>query len=335
MTYDGTTLAESVLLDDGTYERTYPAGNLASQVVGYYSTKYGMSGIEASENEALAGEQNFASWLDVLNTQAGITQPGNDVVLTIDSTIQNAAQQALEGYTGACVVIDPKSGAVLAMASSPTYNAADFEAVLDAAAEGDSTTALLNRATQSQYAPGSTFKIITLSTAFENDIANESSVYSSPGQIELGNATVRNFDGNDYGMLTLAQATAYSSNTAFAQLGVEIGAETLVAGADKFGFDKDIDFELPLASSIMSDPKEMSVWETAWAAVGQPVGDEAKAGPAATVLEMAMVGCAIANDGTIMHPYLVEGIYNANGQRSYTASPSAFQRAVSEQTAEL
>ena len=78
----------------------------------------------------------------------------------------------------------------------------------------------------------------------------------------------------------------------------------------------------------------MSVWETAWAAVGQPVGDEAEAGPVATVLEMAMVGCAIANDGTIMHPYLVEGIYNANGQRSYTASPSAFQRAVSEQTAE-
>ena len=334
MTYDGTTLAESILLDDGTYERVYPAGDLASQVVGYYSTKYGMSGIEASENETLAGEQNFASWLDVLNTQAGITQPGNDVVLTIDSTIQNAAQQALEGYTGACVVIDPKSGAVLAMASSPTYNAADFETVLDAAAEGDSTTALLNRATQSQYAPGSTFKIITLSTAFENDIANENSVYSSPGQIEIGNATVRNFDGNDYGSLTLAQATAYSSNTAFAQLGVEIGAEALVAGADKFGFDKDIDFELPLASSIMSDPKEMSVWETAWAAVGQPVGDEAKAGPAATVLEMAMVGCAIANDGTIMHPYLVEGIYNANGQRSYTASPSTFQRAVSEQTAE-
>ncbi|MBO4352777.1 MAG: FtsW/RodA/SpoVE family cell cycle protein [Eggerthellaceae bacterium] len=334
MTYDGVTLAESVLADDGTYDRVYPAGNLASQVVGYYSTKYGTSGIEASENESLTGEQSFASWLDVLNAQAGITQPGNDVVLTLDSTIQNAAQQALEGYTGACVVIDPKSGAVLAMASSPTYNAADFEAVLDAAAMGDETTALLNRATQSQYAPGSTFKIITLSTAFENNIANEDTVFSSPGQIEIGNATVRNFDGNDYGNLTIAQATIYSSNTAFAQLGVEIGAEALVSGAEKFGFDKRIDFELPLASSVMSDPKDMSVWETAWAAVGQPVGDEKNGGPVATVLEMGLVGCAIANDGTIMHPYLVEGIYNSNGQRSYTATPSTFQRAVSERTAE-
>ena len=333
-TYDGVVLAESVLSDDGTYERSYPAGDLASQVVGYYSTQYGTSGIEASQNETLTGEQNFASWLDVLNTQAGITQPGNDVVLTIDSTIQTAAQNALSGYTGACVVLDPKTGAVLAMASSPTYDAADFEAVLDAAANGDETTALLNRATQAQYAPGSTFKIVTLATALENNIANEDSVYSSPGTIELGNATVRNFDGNDYGYLTLAQATAYSSNTAFAQLGVEIGAETLVAGADKFGFDSTLNFELPTAASVMSDPEDMSIWETAWAAVGQPVGDEEDGGPVATVLEMALVGSAIANDGTIMNPYLVEGIYNANGQRSYTATQSSLMRAVSERTAE-
>ena len=334
MTYDGTVLAESVLGEDGTYERTYPAGDLASQVVGYYSTKYGTSGIESSQSETLTGERNYANWLDVLNTQAGITQPGNDVVLTLDSTIQSAAQQALSGYTGACVVLDPKSGAVLAMASSPTYNAADFESVLDAAAAGDETTALLNRATQAQYAPGSTFKIVTLATAFENNVADENTVFSSPGEIELGNATVRNFDGNDYGALTLAQATAYSSNTAFAQLGVEIGAEALVASADKFGFDSSVNFELPLAASVMSKPSDMSVWETAWAAVGQPVGDEANGGPVATVLEMGLVGCAIANDGTIMHPYLVEGIYNANGQRSFTATPSPFQRAVSELTAQ-
>ena len=332
-TYDGITLAESVLTDDGTYARSYPAGDLASQVVGYYSTKYGASGIEASQNETLTGEQNFASWLDVLNAQAGITTPGHDIVLTIDSGVQRAAQQAIEGYTGACVVIDPKSGAVLAMASSPTYDAADFDSVLDEAAAGSGTTALLNRATQAQYAPGSTFKMITLATALENDIASEDTVFDSPGEMEIGNAPVRNFDGNDYGKLTLAQATELSSNTAFAQLGVEIGADALVSGAEAFGFNKQLDFDLPLAMSVMSDPRQMSVWETAWAAVGQPVGDEAGGGPVATVLEMAMVGCGLANDGTIMHPYLVEGIYNANGQRSFTASPTTFQQAVSKRTA--
>ncbi len=336
-TSDGVILAESVEAGDGTYAREYPAGDLASQVVGYYSTKYGTSGIENTYNDTLTGEQNYATWLDVLNAQAGITQPGNDVVLSIDSTIQRAAQDALAGYTGACVVIDPKTGAILAMASSPTYNAGDFEAVLDAAATDDSITSLLNRATQSQYAPGSTFKTVTLATALENGVADEDTVYDSPGEIEIGNGPVTNFNGNSLGEITLAMATAYSSNTVFAQLGVEMGAQMLVAGADKFGFDTNMPFDLPLAESVMGDPNNMTTWETAWAAVGQPVNsynDNRQIGPFTTVLEMAMVGCAIADNGTIMHPYLVEGIYNANGQRSFTAAPSAFQQAVSAQTAE-
>ena len=332
-TYDGTVLAESV--DDGTgsYKRAYPAGNLASQIVGYYSSKYGTSGIEATYNDTLTGEQNFATWLDVLNSQAGITQPGNDIVLTLDTRIQQAAQESLAGYTGACVVIDPKSGAILGMASTPTYSASDFEKVLDAAAAGDDTSVLLNRATQSQYAPGSTFKTVTLATAFENGIADENTMYDSPGSIEIGGAEVTNYNEGDLGQTTLTAATAYSSNTAFAQLGVEMGADMLVAGADKFGFDTDLEFDLPLAKSIMPNPDEMSKWETAWAAVGQPVGDEANTGPYATVLEMALVGCAIANDGTIMHPYLVDGIFNANGQRSFTASQTPFLQACSKKTA--
>ena len=338
-TSDGVMLAESVPAnpDEGgavTYERTYPAGDLASNVVGYYSQKYGTSGIEGTYNDTLTGEQNFATWLDVLNAQAGITQPGNDVVLSLNSTVQRAAQDALAGYTGACVAIDPKTGAVLAMASAPTYSAADFEAVLDEAAAGSGTSALLNRATQSQYAPGSTFKVVTLATALENGAASEDSVYSSPGEIEIGGGKVTNFNGNSLGDVTLETATVYSSNTVFAQLGVDMGAETLVNGAKRFGFNTNLDFDLPLAESRMSDPAQMGTWETAWAAAGQPVGDEQDNGPFATVLEMALVGCAIADDGTIMHPYLVEGIFNANGQHSYSARQSAFLQACSELTAQ-
>ena len=333
-TYDGTVLAESVESEDGGYERSYPAGDLASQVVGYYSTKYGTSGIEAAYNDTLTGEQNYATWLDVLNAQAGITQPGNDVVLTIDKTIQQSAQAALAGYTGACVVIDPKSGAILAMASAPTYDASDFEAVLDAAAEGTNTSSLLNRATQSQYAPGSTFKTVTLATAFENNIADENTVYDSPGKMKIGGGYVTNYNENSLGQITLETATIYSSNTVFGQLGVQMGADMLVDGADKFGFDTQMSFDLPLAESVMADPKEMSEWETAWAAAGQPVGSESDIGPFATVLEMALVGCGIANDGTIMHPYLVDGVFNANGQRSFTASQTPFVQACSKRTAD-
>ena len=337
-TYDGTVLAQSVEQEDGTYERVYPAGDLASQVVGYASTQFGTSGIEAAENDTLKGQQNFASWTDVLNSLAGIGGVGNDVTLTLNSKIQQAAQDALSGYAGACVVLDPDTGAVLAMASSPTYDAADFAAEIEKAnANPDGVSTLLNRAIQTLYAPGSTFKIVTLATALEDGVAKEDTVFSSPGTMEIGNGTVSNFNKNDYGNITLAQATELSSNTAFAQLGVDMGAQKLVDGAEKFGFNKDIDFTLDTAlMSLMPEPNEMTTWETAWAAAGEPVNPmnhKSPAGPQATVLEMAMVGCAIANDGTIMNPYLVEGIYNANGERSFTATPNKFLQAVSKETA--
>lgn len=337
-TYDGTVLAQSVLTEDGTYERQYPAGDLAAHVVGYYSTQYGTSGIEASYNDTLQGDQNFASWSDVINSLAGGTTAGNDVTLSINSKIQQAAQGAIEGYNGACVVIDPSTGAVLAMASSPTYDAQSVEDLIEQAASGNTTTddsALFNRATQAQYAPGSTFKMVTLSTALENGVADESTVYDSPGTMMIGNAPVTNFDEYSYGNITLARATELSSNTVYGQLGVYMGAEMLVRGAEKFGFNSEIDFDLPVATSLMPDPDEMTEWETAWAAAGEPVGQhESPAGPQATVLQMALVGCAIANDGVIMQPYLVDGIYNANGERSFTAQPTKWKQAVSSATAQ-
>lgn len=340
-TYDGIVLAQSVINDEGTYDRVYPAGDLASHVVGYASTRFGTSGIEAAYNDTLKGQENFASWTDVLNSLAGVGATGNDVTLTINSKIQQAAQDAIAGQKGACVVMDPDTGAVLAMASAPTYNAADIEALLEQAgsSEGSDDSTLLNRAVHALYAPGSTFKIVTLATALEDDVAKEDTVFSSPGTMKIGNADVSNFNKADYGNLTLAQATELSSNTVFGQLGVEMGPGRLVEGAEKFGFNAEIDFPLVLYTSLMPDPADMKEWETAWAAAGEPVGESKTAkhpsanGPQATVLEMAMVGSAIANNGTIMQPYLVDGIYNANGERSFTAQPSKLMQAVSETTA--
>ena len=336
-TDDGGVLAESQQTEDGSYERVYPAGDLASHVVGYYSTQYGTSGIEASENETLKGQQNYASWTDVINAAAGINTPGNDVRLTINSTIQQAAQDALEGETGAAVVMDPSTGAVLAMASSPTYSAGDVEALLEQAAASDGSDdagQLVNRATQGLYAPGSTFKIVSLATALQNGIASEDSVYASPGTMEIGNAEVSNFGDESYGDITLQRATALSSNTVFGQLGVQIGAQLLVEGAEAFGFNKDLDFELPVVTSLMPDPDEMTEWETAWASAGEPVGEhESPAGPQVSVLEMAMVGCAVANNGTIMQPYLVDSVYNANGERSYQAQATTYLQAITSETA--
>ena len=157
--------------------------------------------------------------------------------------------------------------------------------------------------------------------------------------MEIGNAEVTNFDEISYGTISLARATEVSSNTVYGQLGVEMGATTIVQIASKFGFGKTIDFELPLVPSLMPEPEDMTTWETAWAAAGEPVGQtssthQSAAGPQATVLEMALVGCAIANDGVIEQPYLVDSIYNANGERSYTASPSTLLKATSASTAQ-
>lgn len=330
-TYDGTVLAHSVKQEDGSYAREYPSGDLASHVVGYYSQTYGSSGIESAYNDTLKGQENFASWTDLFNSLAGTSAPGNDVTLTLNSKIQRAAQDALSGYSGACVVMDPDTGAILGMASTPGYDAANFESVLT---ENSDSGLLLNRAIQAPYAPGSTFKILTLGIALENNIASEDTIYSSPSEMEIGNAPVTNFGGFSYGDITLARATEVSSNTVFGQVGVEIGSDLLVRTAEEFGFNTDIAFDLPLKKSLMPDPDEMTEWETAWAAVGQPVGEhESPAGPQATVLQMALIGSAVANEGALQNPYLVENVSNAEGATSYTATPSKLSQVFSSSTA--
>lgn len=331
-TADGTILAQSIDNGDGTYTRVYPAGPLAAHVVGYSSAKYGTSGIEAAANDTLTGTQNYASWTDVINDYAGVTTAGNDVTLTINAKVQQAAQDALDGYKGACVVLDPETGAVLAMASSPTYDASQFDSLLSSDSNSD---ALYNRATQALYAPGSAFKIVTLSTALQNNIASEDSTYNAPGELDIGNAPVTNFNHDSYGTITLRKATEVSSNTVFGQVGDQIGPDLLVKTAEQFGFNDNIDFELPLSMSLMPDSSEMTEWETAWAACGQPVGEhQSPAGPQASVLQMAMIGEAVANDGTIMKPYLIDSVYNPDGQKASTTQAQTYSTVMSKETAD-
>ena len=207
-TADGTVLATSVRQEDGSYKREYPAGELAAHIVGYTSERFGTAGIEAAYNDTLRGEQNFASFTDVVNSLAGIQTKGNDVVLSIDSRIQQAAQDALAGQVGAVVALNPETGAVYALASSPTFDAANYEELLTAAADGGSDSSeLFNRATQALYAPGSTFKMVTLAAALQDHIATADTTYDSPGEMDIGNAPVTNVKKRSYGKITLEQAT--------------------------------------------------------------------------------------------------------------------------------
>ena len=331
VTSDGVVLAESEEQEDGTYERVYPEGDLAAQLVGYYSTQYGTSGVEATMNDTLTGTTDFSTITSAITALAGGSNPGNDVTLTIDSTIQQAAEDALDGETGAVVVLDPTTGEVLAMASSPTYDINDVESLLDGSTDSD---ALYNRATQGLYTPGSTFKTVTLTGAIENAVATLDSIYSSPSSIEIGGADITNYESTNYGSLSLDEAFAHSSNVVFAQVGDEMGSEMLVEVAESFGFNTEIDTDFDIAESLMPDPEEMTEWETAWAAVGQPVGEhESPAGPQATVVQMAMVAAAIANDGTIMTPYVVDYVTSPEGAVVSATESTVFSEVCSSETA--
>jgi len=312
LTRDGVVLARSVKTG-ARYTRTYPAGQLASHVVGYYSARYGRAGIEAAYNDVLAGHRAFSDVQAALDEALGRTPPGSDVVLTIDSRIQAAAEKALAGRRGACVAIDPRTGAVLALASSPAYEPATVDTEWATLSSGASAP-LVDRATASLYPPGSTFKVVTLTSALSNGTAAPSTVYPAPAVLEIGGGKVTNFEGSGFGSATLEQATASSINTVFAQVADQLGPRRLVDTARGFGFDKPVPFELSVRPALMPAPESMTKWETAWAGVGQPVGAGAVKGPVATPLQMALVAAGIADGGVVMEPHLVDRVTDSSGR---------------------
>ncbi len=333
ITHDGVTLAESVLQDDGTYVRTYPQGSLAAHTVGYVSAQFGTSGVERTMNERLTGRADYSSWNSALYSMAGVKMPGSSVVLTIDSQMQMACEAALNGLTGAVVVLDPSTGAVLAKASSPTYS---NDQIADIIQSSESSSSLLDRTVSTRYTPGSTFKVLTLAAALDAGTTSLDATYQAPGTMSIGNADVVNFGGEDFGSLTLQEALNHSANTVFGQVGTKLGASALVNYARAFGYGSDgVGQDFTTVASLMPDPAEMTEWELAWAACGQPVGEHASpAGPQTTVMQNAIMVAAIANGGIAMNPYVVDHILSPEGATVSTAQPRAIGQPVSGKTAE-
>lgn len=335
ITADGLTLAESIQQADGTYARSYPNGNLAAHVVGYYSQQYGTMGIENTQNDTLTGSKDYSSWQNALNSLAGISEPGNSVQLTIDSRIQRAAEQALAGRVGAIVALDPRSGAVLAWASAPTFDNTNIQAAIEAAnANGGADTSMYDRATLALYTPGSTFKVLTLASALENGLATLDTTYDSPGRMEIGGADVVSIGERGHGKISLAKAFALSSNTVFGQVADGLGAEKLVATARAFGYGQQLGLDFTTAASVMPNPEEMTEWELAWAGAGQPVGQGHTPGPQATVMQNALMAATIANNGIAMNPYVVSQILAPDGTVLKTTRAHSLGQAVGSGTAE-
>jgi peptidoglycan glycosyltransferase len=329
-----TVLAKSVgrESESGTvYDRVYPQGELYSNVVGYWSTKYGATGIEIGENSNLSGTAEPATLDELINQMTGGPQPGNNVVLTLDPELQRIAYEGLASSVtgrGALVALDPKNGEILAMASSPSYDPNNIDETFPVLSR-DPDAPLINRAIQSLYPPGSTFKVITAAAALEAGMS-PTQTFVDDGSYELPGYTVFNYKGKEYGRVTFTQALVFSINAIFAKIGVErVGAQALAQTAYDFGFgDSYEDFPLPVsASNLGTSPSEWTDGTTAQTAFGQGQ-------VSSNAFEMALVAAAVANDGEMMEPRLVREIRSPDGIILDRPAPSVRRESLPAGTAQ-
>jgi peptidoglycan glycosyltransferase len=331
-------VADSVETDGALkYLRRYPSGPVYAHVTGFASFVYGTTGIERDQDRVLSGEDDRL-FVERLSDQVTGAQPeGGSVVLTLDPAAQAAAVAGLRGKRGAVVALDPRTGAVLAMASAPTFDPAVLSShdgtAIRAAYEkltGDRTQPLLNRAIRQTYPPGSTFKVVTAAAALEAGTKPDTRL-DSPDSYTPPQTTrpIRNFGGGRCGdgrTTTLTDALRVSCNTAFAKLGVDLGDDALRDKARDFGFG-DNDLEVPdrIARSVF--PDDVDAPGTAQSAIGQ-------FDVRVTPLQMALVAAGIGNGGRVMAPYLVKEVQAPDLSRLDLAEPSTYRDAVSRTVAD-
>lgn len=336
---DGSVIAETVI-DDGLAHRRYPDPATA-YVAGYFSPLlYGKFGLEATYDAELRGEAEVSAWTRWQDILLHRPPRGLDLWLTLDSSLQRYAHELLGDRTGAVVLIDVETGAIVALASNPHF---DPEALVTTTAEerdaaaaywqsllDDSDRPLLLRATQGLYTPGSTFKTVVAAAAIDAGIATPDEVYRDDGLLDVeGHVIIEaNRPDDTIEMWSLRDALAFSLNVVFAQVGLELGANLLWHYAEQFGFGQEIPFDLPVARGQVASSKEFLESAPAIADTGFGQGQLL-----ATPLQMAMVAAAIANDGAMMRPYLVERVVTRDGETRSETRPRVWRQVVSEETA--
>jgi peptidoglycan glycosyltransferase len=348
-TADGQVVAVSTPEGGGAnpiYVRHYPQNELYGHPIGTSYVLTGQSELEQSENDSLVGSTNeFTSILDELR---GHAQVGNNVELTIDSRIQKTAFDALTSAeqsttgtngAGAVVAMDPQTGAIKAMVSLPAYdpNSVASPKTYDKLNNPHNTAAqLLNRATQSQYPPGSTMKVLTAAAGLDSGDFTPTTTLNAPATIEVSGAPLANDDGQDYGPIDMATALTNSVNTFFAQVGEKVGIPTMVEYMKRFGFYSDPKLDLPDADMSATGPRNSNGdlvtdgFDVGRVAIGQ---GGAEGQMLATPLQMAEVASTVANDGALMKPSLVQKVTDPDGRTVSELKPSVQSQAIKPETA--
>jgi peptidoglycan glycosyltransferase len=322
---DGTVLARSVRRAGGIYTRTYPTGGEFAHAIGYYyNTGLGSTGLEQFRSSALNGKTgtNLQSVLDQLQ---GTEPRGDKLITTLDPRAQKVANAALAGHRGAIVALEPRSGAVTAMASSPSYDPSSLrsERAYNAILKDTSGKPLVNRATQFGYAPGSTFKVVTATAAIDSGEFTPSSAVSGRNDIPISGVALQNDHDESFPQITLTQALVHSVNTAWAQVAVRLGKPTLARYMSRFGFDRKPQLDYPVnemsASGEYAGSKGLVAPTSPLVDVGRMgIGQDKLE---VTPLQMAEVAAAVGNHGRLMVPHLTARIVDSEGETVETVSP--------------
>lgn len=313
---DGTVLAHSKRGAEGVYERSYPTGSLFGNTIGYYFTNRGSTGFERFRSAALNGQTDTGVQA-ILDQLQGHKPTGEKVVTTLDPKAQRVAVEALGEHKGAVVALEPRSGAVTVMASSPSFNPNSVRstASYERLARDSRGQPLVNRALQFGYAPGSTFKVVTATAAIDTGAYTPASTVSGRDGIVVSGVPLANDEHESFGPISLTEALARSVNTVWAQVAEHLGKATLSRYMSRFGFDRKPRLDYPATEMSSSGEKE---GETPVA----PTSDKVDVGRmgigqdklTVTPLQMAEVASAVADRGTLMVPHLTDRIVNSEGQ---------------------
>jgi penicillin-binding protein A len=314
------------------YQRVYPDGELYAAITGFYSYDRASSGLERTYNAQLAGLDDALFVRRLVDMATNKTPEGASVQTTIVPKIQQAAADALGKQKGAVVALDPKTGAVLAMVTSPTFDPNDIASHdIEAAGKAydrlasNSQHPLSNRAAREIYPPGSTFKLVTTAAALADGKTPDSMV-ESPDRLKLPGTRVYLSNSTICGgtKITITQALKVSCNTAFANLGLEVGEDKLREQAQLFGFDRRHLADLGGVASQF--PDRLNDAQLALSSIGQY-------DVAASPLQMAMVSAAIANDGVLMDPYVVSTVRSQDLTPIETHKPQQLSTAMTPENA--
>ena len=321
---DGQVLAQTNVYEDGSEERVYPYNNIFAHVVGYDSN--GKSGLESEANFQLLTSHSF--FLEQMKNEfKGNKNTGDTVVSTLNANLQVTAYNALGDRRGAVVALEPSTGKILAMVSKPDFDPNTIAENWQWLVSDENDSSLLNRATNGAYPPGSTFKVVTALDYFRKKGSFEGYSYLCQGNITMEEHTIQCYGGTVHGQEDFYSAFAHSCNCAFADMGISLGGGSLRDTAEDLLFNK----KLPLTSykkSIFSLDKNSGTPLTMQTAIGQ-------GNTLVSPMHMALITSAIANNGVLMTPYLIDKVVNNSGDVIKTTESTSYKRLMSSNEANL